>query len=151
MRPGNLLVLFGALNRPAMPAFSVLFTLEPLSRSIIVTVVPLMAFERFGTAQNVSIFFFVLGILGVGMSLAVPWIVSRYTRRGTFSIGVITGVISMGLFMHGEVWSFCAGMALHLFASSCIDVSLNLYMMEHIRRQEFGRYEPVRMFFLAFS
>ena len=24
-------------------------------------------------------------------------------------------------------------------------------MMEHIRRQDFGRYEPVRMFFLAFS
>ncbi|MGI9319388.1 MAG: MFS transporter [bacterium] len=151
MRPGNLLVLFGALNRPTMSAFSVLFTLEPLSRSIIVTVVPLMALERFGTAQNVSIFFFVLGILGVGMSLAVPWMVSRFTRRGTFSIGVISGVVAMGLFIHGEIWSFCAGMALHLFASACIDVSLNLYMMEHIRRQEFGRYEPVRMFFLAFA
>lgn len=151
MRPGNLLVMIGTLSRPTMPAFSALFTLEPLSRSIIVTVVPLMALERFGTAQNVSIFFFVLGILGVGMSLGVPWLVSRITRRGTFTMGAVTGIISMGLFIHGEVWSLCAGMAMHLFAASCIDVSLNLYMMEHIRRQDFGRFEPIRMFFLAFS
>ncbi len=153
MRPGSnhLVVLLGDLSRPTMPAFSVLFTFEPLSRSIIVTVVPIMALERFGTAQNVSIFFFVLGVLGVGMSLAVPWLVSRITRRGTFSLGVVAGIIAMTLFIHGEVWSLCAGMALHLFSASCIDVSLNLYMMEHIRRQDFGRYEPVRMFFLAFS
>ena len=43
-----------------------------------------MTLERFGGAQDVSLFFFVLGIPGVGMSLAVPWLVSRYTRRGTF-------------------------------------------------------------------
>ena len=151
MRTANFTVLFGALSRPTMPAFSVLFTLEPLSRSIIVTVIPLMALERFGSAQDVSVFFFVLGILGVGMSLTVPWLVSRLARRGTFSMGIVTGVIAMGLFMHGEMWSFCAGMAMHLFAAACIDVALNLYMMQHIRRQDFGRFEPVRMFFMAFA
>ena len=151
MRPYNVLATIGALSRPTMPAFSALFTLDPLSRSIIVTVVPLMALERFGTAQNVSIFFFVLGIFGVGMSLTVPWFVSRFYRRGTFTMGAITGVVAMGLFIHGEMWSLCLGMAVHLFASSCIDVSLNLYMMEHVRRQDFGRFEPIRMFFLAFS
>ena len=112
---------------------------------------PLMALERFGSAQDVSIFFFVLVVLGVGMSLAVPWLVSRLTRRGTFTLGIVTGVASMPLFVHGELWSFCAGMALHLFAASCIDVTLNLYLMEHVRRQDFGRYEPIRMFFLAFA
>ena len=110
-----------------------------------------MALERFGSAQDVSIFFFLLGILGVGMSLAVPLLVRRLARRGTFSLGVIAGVVSMLLFMHNELWAFCAGMALHLFAASCIDVTLNLYLMDHVRRQDFGRYEPVRMFFLAFS
>ena len=141
----------GVLSRPRTSAFFVLFTLEPLYRSIIVTVVPLMALERFGSAQGVSIFFFVLGILGVGMSLAVPWLVRRLSRRGTFWLGVVAGVASMLLFIHNEFWTFCAGMALHLFAASCIDVTLNLYWMEHVRRQDFGRVEPVRMFFLAFS
>ena len=141
----------GTLNRPTTSAFFVLFTLEPLYRSIIVTVVPLMALERFGSAKDVSIFFFVLGILGVGMSLAVPWLVRHLSRRGTFWLGVGTGVASMLLFIHNDLWSFCAGMALHLFAASCIDVTLNLYWMEHVRRQDFGRVEPVRMFFLAFS
>ena len=151
MRTVNLTVLMGALSRPTTWASSVLFTLEPLYRSIIVTVVPLMALERFGSAQDVSVFFFVLGVLGVGMSLAVPWLVSRLNRRGTFVLGIVTGVGSMLLFVHGELWSFCAGMAVHLFAASCIDVTLNLYLMQHVRRQDFGRYEPVRMFFLAFS
>jgi predicted MFS family arabinose efflux permease len=151
MRTVNLTVLTAALSRPTTSAFSLLFTLEPLYRSIIVTVVPLMALERFGSAQEVSVFFFVLGVLGVGMSLAVPWLVNRLARRGTFTLGIVTGVASMLLFMHGDLWSFFAGMAVHLFAASCIDVTLNLYLMEHVRRQDFGRYEPVRMFFLAFS
>ena len=141
----------GTLNRPTTSAFFVLFTLEPLYRSIIVTVVPLMALERFGSARDVSIFFFVLGILGVGMSLAVPWLVRHLSRRGTFWLGVGAGVASMLLFIHNDLWSFCTGMALHLFAASCIDVTLNLYWMEHVRRRDFGRVEPVRMFFLAFS
>ncbi|MBT3557844.1 MAG: MFS transporter [Rhodospirillales bacterium] len=147
----NIPILIGALGRPTMPAFSILFLLEPMTRSIIVTAVPLMALEKFGTAQNVSVFFFVLGISGVTMSLVVPWLVSKMRRRGTFLMGIITGLIGMALFTHGEIWSLCAGMAIHLFAASCIDVTLNLYMMEHIRRRDFGRFEPVRMFFLAFS
>jgi predicted MFS family arabinose efflux permease len=141
----------GSLSRPTTSAFFVLFTLEPLYRSIIVTVVPLMALERFGSAKDVSIFFFVLGILGVGMSLAVPWLVRHLSRHGTFWLGVVAGVVSMLLFIHNELWAFCAGMALHLFAASCIDVTLNLYWMERVRRQDFGRVEPVRVFFLAFS
>ena len=141
----------GTLSRPTTSAFFVLFTLEPLYRSIIVTVVPLIALERFGSAKNVSIFFFLLGILGVGMSLTVPWLVRHLARRGTFWLGVVTGVVSMLLFMHDELWAFCTGMALHLFAASCIDVTLNLYWMGHVRRQDFGRVEPVRMFFSAFS
>ena len=139
------------MGRPTTSAFFVLFTLEPLYRSIIVTVVPLMALERFGSAKDVSIFFFVLGVLGVGMSLAVPWLVRRLSRHGTFWLGVVAGVVSMLLFIHNELWAFCAGMALHLFAASCIDVTLNLYWMERVRRQDFGRVEPVRVFFLAFS
>ena len=139
------------MGRPTTSAFFLLFTLEPLYRSIIVTVVPLMALERFGSAKDVSIFFFVLGVLGVGMSLAVPWLVRRLSRHGTFWLGVVAGVVSMLLFIHNELWAFCAGMALHLFAASCIDVTLNLYWMERVRRQDFGRVEPVRVFFLAFS
>ena len=63
-----------------------------------------MALERFGSAQAVSIFFFVFGILGVGMSLAVPWLVRCLARRGTFMLGVVSGVVSMLLFMHDELW-----------------------------------------------
>ena len=128
MRAASLISLLGSLNRPTLPAFSVLFTLEPLARSIIVAVVPLMVLEKFETAQNVSLFFFILGSFGVGMSLAVPWLVSRCSRRGTFAIGILAGILAMLLFMHGEVWSLCLGMAMHLFAAACIDVSLNLYL-----------------------
>jgi len=42
-------------------------------------------------------------------------------------------------------------MALHLFAAACVDVTLNLFMMQHVRRQEFGRFEPIRIFFMAFA
>jgi len=151
MRPGNFIVMIGALSRPTMPAFSALFTLEPLHRAVISTVIPVVALEHFGNARNVSVFYFALGALGVCMSMGVPWLVSRVRRRGTFYLGAISGITAMILFMTGDVRAFCLAMALHLFAASCIDVSLNLYMMEHVRRQDFGRFEPIRMFFLAFS
>ena len=70
------------------------------------TVVPLMALERFGSAKDVSIFFFVLGILGVGMSLAVPWLVRHLSRRGTFWLGIGAGVAGMLLFIHNDLWFF---------------------------------------------
>ena len=67
---------------------------------IIVTVIPLMALERFGNSQDVSVFFFLLGIPGVGMSLAVPWLVSRYTLRETLSLGAVTGVMVNFFHLH---------------------------------------------------
>ncbi len=54
MRPGSLMILLSSLSRPTLPAFSALFTFEPLSRSIIVTVVPLMALEKFGSTSGIS-------------------------------------------------------------------------------------------------
>ena len=151
MQHHNTLGWISALSRPTIPTFAILFTLEPLARSILITVIPLMVFERFGTVQNVSFFYFILGISGVFMSLAIPWLVSKIDRRGIFNVGAVIGVVAMILFMQGEIWSLCAGMILHLFASSCIEVSLNLYMMRHIRRENFSFFEPIRVFFLAFS
>ena len=151
MQHHNTLGWISALSRPTIPTFAILFTLEPLARSILITVIPLMVFERFGTVQNVSFFYFILGISGVFMSLAIPWLVSKIDRRGIFNVGAVIGVVAMILFMQGEIWSLCAGMILHLFASSCMEVSLNLYMMRHIRRKAFSFFEPIRVFFLAFS
>jgi len=151
MQRHNVFVWLGVLSRPTLPAFSVLFMLEPLARSVIITVIPLMALQRFGSAQNVSLFFFILGIVGVGLSLVVPWLISRVHRRGTFGIGAVAGVAAMSLFVYGETWALCLGMAVHLFAAACLDVSLNLYLMEHVRRKELGRFEPIRVFFLAFA
>ena len=136
---------------PSTVAFSVLFTLEPLHRSIIITVIPLMTLEHLETPQAVSFFFFSIGVFALIMSMAVPWLITHIKRRGTFFLGIVIGISAMILFMWNGIWSLSIGMMMHLFAASCIDVSLNLYMMEHIKRRSFGGFEPIRMFFLALA
>ncbi len=138
-----------SLRGPSVPAFVTLFGLEPLNRATLVTVIPLMALDHFGDAQKVSVFYFVLSLVGALSSLGLPWLVSALTRRGTFSMGVASVTIALVMFSLNTPLGLIAGMVFHLFGAACFEVSMSLYMLEHIRRQEVSKFEPVRVFFMA--
>ena len=53
-------------------AFVVLFTCDAFARSILISLVPLQAYELLGAAQLVSVVYFLVGILGLGVNLTVP-------------------------------------------------------------------------------
>ncbi len=136
-----------AFNRPTTPTFVTLYTLEAFSRASLVTVIPLIAYQHLGDAQKVSLLYFGAGLLGLCSSFAVPWLVNRITRRGVLTLGAAISAVAMTLFALNNPYLFMAGMALHLFGGACMEVSISLYLMDHVPRNEIGRFEPVRLFY----
>ncbi len=147
MRNIHVPVWLHAFNRPTTPTFVTLFTIEHLSRAMLVTVIPLTAYSHLGDAQLISLLYLGVGLSGLMASLAVPWLVNKITRRGVLTLGTICVALAMVLFSVGDLNLFVAGMLLHLFGGACLEIAISLFMMDHVPRQELGKFEPVRMFY----
>ena len=147
MRNLHVPVWLHAFNRPTTPTFVTLYTIEHLSRAMLVTVVPLAAYEHLGDVQLISMLYLGIGLSGLLASLAVPWLVNKITRRGVLTLGTTCVAVGMALFSTGQFDLFVGGMLLHLFGGACLEVAISLFMMDHVPRQELGKFEPVRMFY----
>jgi len=138
-----------AVGRPTAATFVILFSLIGFVRALLITVVPLRAHAFLGNAQLVSVLFFAVAFAGLLGSLAIPSLVHRYGRRHVFSAGITLSVTAAALMAVGTAGWFIAGMAANVLSITALEISLNLYIMEHIRRRELGRFEPMRVFFAA--
>ncbi len=131
------------------PAFIVLFTCETMSRATVITVLPLLALELLGDAQKVSVLYFLVSATGLLGSLAVPWLVGLVRRRWTLTLGLLCVVASAPLLASETIAGLIVGLALQLFGSATSSICLNLYVLDHIPRRAFGRFEPLRMLFVG--
>jgi MFS transporter, ACDE family, multidrug resistance protein len=147
VRQIHLPIWLHAFNRPTTSTFVTLYTLEHLARASLVTVIPLMAYSYIQDAMLVSVLYFAIGFVGLISSAAVPWLVSIITRRGVLTLGTVSLILAMALFSMGTMPTFIAGMIFHLFAGACAEIGISLFMMDHVPRQELGKFEPVRIFY----
>jgi len=147
MRQIHAPVWLHAFNRPTTPTFVTLYTMESLSRASLVTVIPLVAYQHLGDAQKVSLLYFTIGLIGLCSSFAVPWLVNKLTRRGVLTLGAGIIGLAMTMFAVNNPYLFMAAMALHLFGGACVEVSISLYLMDHVPRNEMGHFEPVRLLY----
>ena len=149
MRNLHLPVWLGTASRPRAATFAGLFTLLAFARAMLITVVPLEAHAQLGNAQRVSLLYFGVSLAGLGGSLMIPWLVHSIRRRFVFSLGTLSLAAGAGLLAIQSLPGLIAGLALHVFGLACLEITLNLYLMDHIRRQDLGRFEPQRLFFQA--
>ena len=149
LRQAHFPIWFGAMASAGSPAFLVLFVLETMSRATVVAVLPLLALELLGDAQAVSILYFLVGTAGLMGSLAVPWLVGLVKRRWTFTLGLACVVASAPLLASQTMAGLVVGLTFQLFGSATASICLNLYVLDHIPRKAFGRFEPLRMLFVG--
>ncbi len=140
-------VWLGPVARAGGPAFIVLFTLDTLARAILVTVLPLQAYDLLGDVQKVSLLYLAAGIAGLVGSLAVPWLVRNIQRRWTLTLGALSFVGAAPLLAQHSLPALLPGIALHMFGGACSSICLNLYVLDHVPRQAYTRFEPSRMLF----
>jgi MFS family permease len=128
-------------------AFVILFTCDAFARAILITLVPLEAYEQLGAAQRVSVAYFVVGVLGLATNLAVPLILHWLRRRWVLTIGACAQIASTVLFAIGTPVTLLVGLALQVAATAVLDVVINLYLLDHIPRRGLNHFEPRRLLF----
>ena len=111
------------------------------------TVIPLQALRLLGDAQRVSLLYFVVSSVAVAGSLTVPVLLRGLPRRAVFAIGVTAQIGCMPMLASEWVPLFAAGMALQVVGIAAAEITLNLYVLDHIPRRELIRFEPLRLFY----
>lgn len=149
MRHIHVPVWLGTTSRSRATPFVILFTLEGFTRSTLITVIPLQAHQFLGSPQYVGLLFFGVSFAGLFGSFAVPWLVHFVSRRWVFTLGTALIVTAAGLYSLGTLPSLVGGMVAQVLATACIEISLNLYLMDHVPRQQMGRFEPFRLVYNA--
>ncbi len=129
--------------------FAVLFLLVAIPQTILLTVVPLQAHELLGAAGPVSILYFATGLFGLVSRLAIPALTHLVRRRWVFTVGAACLILAAGLYATRSVPALVLALAVTVFAYACLEVTLNLYVLDHVSRRQLGRFEPVRIFAAA--
>lgn len=135
---------------PAAPApgiwvFSLLFSIETIARASLATVVPLQAYEILRDEQQVSFLYTAVAIATLATSFLIPGLIRRFSRRWTYTIGVaalVGGALALWTYtLAGQA----AGMFLRVFGTACLNIVLNLYVMDLIRKKDYVRNDALRM------
>jgi MFS family permease len=136
---------FASGRRAGAFTFGALFALESFMRSLNVTVISLQAHDLLGTSQRVSELSVAVSLSVLVSTLLMPFILGRLRRRWAYSLG-ITSMIVAAMFLASYS---VAGQALGMYFRNCgaavLNVTLSLYILDHIRKSDLARTEPLRL------
>ncbi|MFI4988299.1 MAG: MFS transporter, partial [Alphaproteobacteria bacterium] len=138
-----------ALARRKAVLFASLFILLAVAQTILLTVVPLEALRLLGNARAVSLLYLGVSLAGLLGRLGIPWLAQAIRRRFVFTLGTLLVVVSAALLAAESLGGLILGLALMTFAYACVEVTLSLYVLDHIPRHQLGRFEPTRIFVSA--
>jgi MFS family permease len=124
--------------------FIVLFALDSLART---TIVPLQDYSILGDAQTVSALNFAVSVMGLTGSMTVPSLIHRISHHRTMILGSCCMMLSAVRLSQLKLIFLVPGLALQMFGGATIIICLNLCVLRTISRQDFTRFEPVRIMF----
>jgi predicted MFS family arabinose efflux permease len=133
------------VDRPGANVFAILSATEAFSRSLIAGIIPLEAYELLGSARNVSITYTTIGVLALLASFAVPLVIRVVRRKWVFSAGCLFMVAASLLMITEATIPFIASLQFRALAVVCVNIALNLYILDYIRRKDFVTAEPRRL------
>jgi MFS transporter, ACDE family, multidrug resistance protein len=136
----------GALPRRKAMAFLSLFFVPAVAQAILLTVVPLEALHLLGGARAVTLLYVAAGLVAVAGRFSIPFLVRLIKRRFVFSLGALSLAASAALMAADRLPALAAGLVLSTFAIACIEITSQLYLLDHVSRQELRHFEPMRIF-----
>jgi MFS family permease len=132
-------------HRRGALAFATLFALESLARALVSTVISVQAYDLLQNNQQVSLLFTVIGIGGLAATLTIPAVVRLTARRWVYSGGTLLLMAAGALLATHTLAGQAAGMFFRLLGAACLNITLSLYILDHIPRQDLVRSEPLRL------
>lgn len=131
--------------------FSAIFALESLVRSLNSTVVSLQAYDLLGSSQKVSELTTLVAMIVLLATLMLPYVLGRLRRRWAYTLGIV-GLMMASLFLASfTVSGQIAGMFFRNCGAAILNITLSLYIMDHIKKNDLARSEPLRLSLSTFS
>jgi ACDE family multidrug resistance protein len=132
-------------RRKAM-AFLSLFFVPAVAQAILLTVVPLEALNLLGDARAVTLLYVAAGLVAVAGRFSIPFLLRLIKRRYVFSLGAVMLAGSAALMAADQLPALAVGLSLSIFATACIEVTSQLYLLDNVSRHELRHFEPIRIF-----
>jgi predicted MFS family arabinose efflux permease len=139
------------VDRPGAYVFGSLNAVEAFSRSLIAGVLPFEAERLIRDAQDISLLYTLVGAVGLFVSFLVPLVLRRLRRKWIFSTGVGCMLVAPLMLMLASEASFTAALLFRGIAVVAVNISINLYILDYIRKKELSTSEPVRLAFLGIA
>lgn len=133
------------LSAPGANAVAILFGLEALSRGVVASVLPLQTVRLLGSDEALSLSVLAGSICSICLVLAAPWIAGRIGRARMATLAACLALAAVALFIVQIPAGQVAGFVCRASAVALLSVSLNMFIMDRIKRGDLGRSEPLRM------
>ncbi len=131
--------------------FGAIFALESLIRSLNSTVISLQAYDLLGSSQKVSELSTLVALVVLLTTLMLPYILGRLRRRWAYTLGVV-GLMTASLFLASfTVAGQIGGMFFRNCGAAVLNITLSLYILDHIKKSDLAHSEPLRLSLSTFS
>jgi MFS transporter, ACDE family, multidrug resistance protein len=146
-RPGPTTI--GTLPRRQALAFLSLFFAPSVAQAILLTVVPLEALGLLGNVRAVTLLYVGTGLITVAGRFSIPLLVRLIRRRFVFTLGTLSLAGSGVLLAMNVLPALAIGLIFSTFGFACIEITSQLYLLDHVERQALRHFEPIRIFAIA--
>ena len=133
------------LTTPGAGAFAVLFGLQALIRALVTVALSVQTMEIMGSDEAVSTLFLIGSVAALCIVFVIPRLAEWMGRARLCYLAVLLVAASLGLFVLREPSSQVAGFVLRTSGIAVLFAVLSMFIMDHVRREELGRSEPLRM------
>lgn len=138
-------LMLTSVRQAGARTFASLYTVESFARAMVSSVIPIQAYEILRSEQTVSILYTVVSLLGLSATLFMPMLIHRFARRWVYTAGACLLAIGSLFFITHTLAGQALGMLCRVMGASALSITLNLYIMDHIRKTDFMRSESLRM------
>ena len=138
-------------RRAGAYTFAAIFAIESLSRSLNATVVSLQAYDIMGSSQRVSVLSASVSFAVMSSTLMIPAVLGRLRRRWAYSLGALLMMLASLMLATHTMAGQWLGMYFRNGGAAIFNITLSLYILDHIKRQDLTRAEPIRLSLSTFS
>lgn len=131
----------------ARVVITLLFSVETFSRGLLLAIIPLKVFSFVGTMQGVALFYVAVAIVGLGNSILVPTLLSKFGSRAVVAVAGFLIVCGVVLLTADTLVGMALGLGIRVLAQSFLEISMMAYIMARVPRSLLGQFEPIRIFF----
>ena len=126
---------------------TLLFCFETFSRGLLLAIIPLKVLSFVGSMQGVALFYAAVAIVGLGNSILVPMLLSRFGSRAVVTAAGFLIICGVALLTADTLAGMAFGLGIRVLAQSFVEISMMAYIMARVPRSQLGQFEPIRIFF----